>query len=279
MRRIFFLALFAPLFVFAYVSPGNPTGALNDFAGLFSASERQTLELELRAIQTANGVDFVVVTVPSLGGDVIENYAVKLFEEWGIGQAETDNGLLLLISRDDRELRFEVGYGVEPIFTDTESSIVIRDAITPQFREGKYFDGLRAGIQKTAEALGTELQSTQETTPEDSFGGFLYNFIFVIPVLASLLGRTKSWWLGGVVGGVLSLLVSFLFGFTLFQWIISFVAFVGLGLLFDYIFSKGSGGHGGGMFLGGFGGGGMHGGGFGGFGGGGSGGGGSSGRW
>src|SRR6185369_14248362 len=84
--------LIAPLFAFAYASPGAPTGLVNDFAKVLTADQVTTLEGTLQANRQSTGSEITVVTIPSLGGDTIENYAVKLFEEWGIGQKDKDNG-------------------------------------------------------------------------------------------------------------------------------------------------------------------------------------------
>ncbi len=118
-RRLIILgALFAPIFAFAYASPGKPTGFVNDFAKMLSAPEKSAIELKLANYKKQTGNEISVVTVASLDGDYIENFATQLFKEWGIGENGKDNGALLLISRDDRKARIEVGYGLEPYLPD-----------------------------------------------------------------------------------------------------------------------------------------------------------------
>src|SRR6185503_20358669 len=106
--------LLFPLFALAYVSPGKPTGFVNDFAALLSPQTRESLEAELAQFEQTSGNEIVIATIPTHGSnETIETYAVKLFEEWAIGKEKPDNGLLLLIAKEDREMRIEVGYGLE----------------------------------------------------------------------------------------------------------------------------------------------------------------------
>lgn len=288
-RLIILGALLAPTFVFAYISPGKPTGFVNDFAGMLSPPEKSALESKLAGYKKQSGNEVSVVTIPNLGGETIENFASDLFKEWGIGQKGKDNGALLLISRDDQEARIEVGYGLEPFLTDIESGRVIRNILTPAFASGKYSEGIIASVDGIITAIGAENPVTSSEDSASSRGSFslsfwIYLIIFVFLWLGSVLARSKSWWLGGVLGGVAG--VAFYIFAGLAVGIIAFAILVPAGLLFDFLVSraysksKGAGGvppwwiGGGGLGGGGFGNGG-----FGGFGGGSSGGGGASGRW
>ncbi len=288
MKQVLSLALFAgllgvPLFASAYVSPGAPTGFVNDFAGMFAPSEVTDLEAKLAAYAQSSGNELAVVTVPTLAGDPIEDYAETLFKEWGIGKAKEDNGILFLIAQDDREMRIEVGYGLEPELTDTESAVIIRNILIPAFQSGAYGRGVMEAVDAVVEAIGGEYLPPPAPTPSMTFNWF-WALVFIPVWLASILGRSKSWWAGGVIGGVFGVVIGFMSGF-LWAGIAAIVVFTPLGLLFDFAVSRAyargkasghfpwwiGGGHGGGH--GGFGGG------FGGFGGGHSGGGGASGRW
>src|SRR3989338_9234013 len=141
-RVIFlFFCLFISSSVHAYTSPGIPTGFVNDFAGMVSAETRAQIDADIQAFEQKTGHEISVATVPSLGGDYIENYAEKLFKEWGIGKKGADNGVLLLISREDREMRIEVGYGLEGTLTDAESSQIIRNTLRPAFQQGDFDAG------------------------------------------------------------------------------------------------------------------------------------------
>lgn len=116
----------------------EPTGHVNDFAQLLSSDYRQSLEQELVDFEEETTAEIAVVTIESLEGDSIEEYAVRLFEQWGIGKKEKDNGLLILIAKEDREMRIEVGYGLEPVITDGRAGRIIREKMRPAFREENY---------------------------------------------------------------------------------------------------------------------------------------------
>lgn len=299
MKKIFFLIFFLlvfPTHLFAYVSPGKPTGLVNDFAKVLTADERDTLAQTLVGFGQSTGNAIVIATLPDLGGDSIENVAEKLFQEWGIGDGKKDNGLLIVVARDDHRVRIEVGYGLEPIVTDALSSQVINQVMIPAFREGKYFEGLSGGVDALTHVISQDpeyvVPGESGASKDGKWSGNLFGFIiFGIIWLGSIFARSKSWWAGGVVGAVIGAIFGFIYGF-LFTGIIAIIVLSVVGLIFDFIVSKAhanSRDHGtrppwwlGGMW-GGFGGsggfGGGSGGGFGGFGGGGSGGGGSSGSW
>lgn len=145
----------------AYPPRPDPPRLLNDFAGMFSPGERESLESRLLELNERTSVQFAVVTVKSLDGVSIEEYAVKLFEKWGIGEKGKDNGLLLLVARDEREMRFEVGYGLEGVLPDAFCGRVIDEVLTPHFKSGDYAGGIRAAIS----AIGARLEGSGEFAP------------------------------------------------------------------------------------------------------------------
>ncbi|MDP3729615.1 MAG: TPM domain-containing protein [bacterium] len=300
MNILAFIAVLLPIVSFAYVNPGAPQGFVNDFADMLSAEEERQLEDKLSALSFDTTNEIAVVTVPNLGGDTIENFAVKLFEEWGLGQKEDtmviaredqerrirkvqDNGMLLLISRDDRAMRIEVGYGLEGTLTDAQSFWIMENVITPEFKKGNFYTGIDGAV----DAVSSLLSGGKIVVKEQGagFGSDIFLLFLFIPIwLASILGRSKSWWLGGVLGGIGGVVIGFIYGF-LYIGVVAVPSFIALGLLFDFFISRSYsraqvsgvypwwiGGHRGGGHFGG-------GGGFGGFGGGRSGGGGVSGRW
>lgn len=283
-----FLAfVFLPSFVFAYSSPGKPSGFVNDFAGVLTNDQRLQIENQLTEFQKNLGAEISVVTIKSLGGDTVENYASELFKEWGIGQKGKDNGILFLIAVEDREMRIEVGYGLEGLLTDAQSYWIQQNVVAPAFRNNDFYSGISGAAQKIMAAVNQEETIPSESPANSSSppldGRLLFWLILIVPIwLARILGRSKSWWLGGVLGGAGGMVVGLFYGF-LYTGILSMTILVPIGLLFDFFVSRGYQrgkltGHfpwwiGGGR-------GGSHGGGgFGGFGGGSSGGGGSSSRW
>ena len=150
---LFIAAFLLPQAALAYKNPGAPSGFVNDFAGMIPAGERQTLESKLSAFEKSSGSEIVVAVIPSLDGDTVENFAIELFKDWGIGKKGQDNGALLLISRDDRKLRIEVGYGLEGTLTDATSFQIVNQTLTPAFKAGRYYDGINAATDQMMAAI------------------------------------------------------------------------------------------------------------------------------
>lgn len=288
-------------FCFAYNSPGKPVGFVNDFAGALSASSRQNLENELVNFEKQTKHEIAVVTIKNLDGDSVENYAVKLFEEWRIGKKGADDGILFLVAVDDHKMRIEVGYGLEGALTDLQASQILDQIAKPNFRNNDFDTGISLSVAEIEKAIRGEPLSIDARTSSDiqageaDWKGYFGLIIFFIVFGAArgifnALGKTKSFWLGGVLGGIAGSLIGGLLVGTLAATVGAAIIFTLFGLFFDYGASrkgwfknrnKAGAGFWGGFFLGGGGRGGFGGGsgGFGGFGGGGSGGGGSSGSW
>ena len=278
-------------FAHAYSSPGRPSGYVNDFANVIPAADRASLEAKLLAFENSTGDEIAVVTVSSLGGDTIENYAVQLFQEWGIGKKGKDNGILILVAPNEREARIEVGYGLEGDVTDLQSGNIIRKVMIPAFKENNYAGGISGAadavmsiITNSPDAERYSERSDTSVSLNINWGSLFVAIVLFLNILGAFLGRTKSWWLGGVLGGIAGTIIGLIWGF-IYAGAIAIPGLIILGLLFDFIVSKrppgsGPGGRGGMMWPIFFGGGrGGSSGGFGGFGGGMSGGGGASGRW
>ncbi|MDD4333063.1 MAG: TPM domain-containing protein [Patescibacteria group bacterium] len=283
---VFLFSCFLVFPVFAYTNPGQPTGYANDFAGVLAADQKQALENKLVQFEKDTSNEISIVTIASLDGDTIENFAVELFKDWGIGKKNKDNGVLLLVAINDRQMRIEVGYGLEGALTDAQSYWIINDIMKPAFRENNYYGGIDGAVDKIIAATKGEYVPEEKLASGLSNSNWEFIFwvvIFVILWLASILGRSKSWWAGGVIGGIIGVIIGVIKGFLYFG-IASIVILIPLGLLFDFVVSRSYAKHKAGGPIpwwigGGRGGSGFGGGGFGGFGGGGSGGGGSSGSW
>src|SRR3989344_5512532 len=151
----------------------QPAGYVNDFAQVLSEDTKATLENDLTAFEAASGYEIAVVTLKSLEGDTVENVAVALFEQWGIGKKGQDNGVLLLIAVDDRQLKIEVGYGAEAILTDSRAGNIIRSEITPQFKVGDYDAGVIAAVTAIIEVLSQDPGAFDE--PAEA-GASTFNF-------------------------------------------------------------------------------------------------------
>ncbi len=248
--------------------PDRPEGPVLDQADIIPADQEAAMDARLRAYNEQTGRAVVVATVNSLDGETIEMYAANMFAEWGIGGAETDQGLLLLVAPNDRKVRIEVGYGLTPYVTDILSGRIVRNDILPAFKAGDYPGGINAGLDSlitqmdltpaeakaVAEAAAAAEAQQREMAGQitgSTAGGFVF-WVIMIVVFMLLFGkrsRGRRYRRGGGIDPWVVL------------WGVSEIAR-----------------HSGGRSSGGFGGG-SGGGGFGGFGGGMSGGGGASGSW
>ncbi|OIO54903.1 hypothetical protein AUJ46_02155 [Candidatus Peregrinibacteria bacterium CG1_02_54_53] len=266
--------------------PAND-GYVTDTAGVLSAAEQSDLEETLRVYQQETSNQIAILIVNSLEGEPIADAAVQVGRKWGVGTKENDNGILILVAYTDREIFLATGYGLEGAVPDIVTKGIIEEEILPEFRDGDYAGGLKAGIAALEKHIGGEYTADRYdsgSTGPGAFAGFLFFAgILLLQWLIAFLGRSKSWWLGGVLGAVCGLGLVVIFSWW---WSIPLLFF--LGLLIDSIASKtyrtrssrrGRGGKWGGWGSGGFGSGGGGGGGFGGFGGGSFGGGGAGGRW
>lgn len=122
------------------------SGRIVDDAEVLSGQARTRLTAMIQAHERATGNQVVVLTVPTLSGGSVEDYAVRVFESWKLGQKGKDNGVLILVVPQDRKMRIEVGYGLEGRLTDAAASRIVRNLMTPRFREGNYDVGMEAGV-------------------------------------------------------------------------------------------------------------------------------------
>ena len=271
--------------------PPKPTDIpIVDQTGTLSDEQKRTLAEKIAIERQKSGNQIAVVMVPTLENEALENYSLKIAREWGIGTKENNNGILLFIVKDDRRLRIEVGRGLEGALTDVQSARIIRNDIRPQFQQGKYYEGINAGLTSIIAAIHGEYTAS-DTAPQSSDVSFPWEAIVLFGFmgfswLGSILARTKSWWAGGVIGGIAGGIIGLVMASLVAGLIGAFILTI-LGLLFDKAVSANyqersrrgddPSWWAGGTFLGG--GGSGSGGGFGGFGGGGFGGGGASGDW
>ncbi len=259
------------------------SGHINDTAAMLSQQNAAELEQLLTTFEASDSTQIVLLTIPSLEGAVLEEFSLQVAEKWGIGQQGKDNGALLLVSRDDRKMRIEVGYGLEGSLTDMTAGRIISRVIVPRFREGKFDQGISDGLQAMMQAVRGEFTApaaSKQQTANSDFAGLLFLLFFVYSFIGRILQKKKG--LAAISGGIISPVMGALFSPLMGWWLLSLVPLGILGGLFAASVTTGSVSRGGGGFyLGGGGFGGSSGGFGGGFsgGGGGFGGGGASGGW
>jgi uncharacterized protein len=142
----------APLAAFAADVP-YLTGRVVDNANILSAGAKQKISQLSEAREKAAGDQIAVLTMPSLEGESIEGYATRVFDAWKLGQKGKDNGVLVIVAPSDRKMRIEVGYGLEGTLTDATSSRIIREAMTPRFKQNDFDGGVTAGVQAIVDTL------------------------------------------------------------------------------------------------------------------------------
>ncbi|MEG8244150.1 TPM domain-containing protein [Pseudomonas paracarnis] len=164
------------------------TGRVVDSAQMIDPAVREQLTQQLQALEQTSGDQLVVVTVPDLQGVPIEDYGYQLGRQWGIGQKGKDNGALLIVCRDDRQLRIEVGYGLEGVLTDAQSWVIINQVILPKFKAGNFSQGISDGVAAMIQVVGGEPLAVPAHVADANFAmdnpGFSIGlFILLIGVL------------------------------------------------------------------------------------------------
>lgn len=170
-----------------------PQGHVNDFAGVLAAEVRTRLDASLRQAERDTTAEVVVVTVPSLGGATVEDYAVRLFAAWGIGKKGTDNGVLILVSPADRAMRIEVGYGLETVLPDGLAGDIVRTAFLPAFRDGDYPRGIEQGVARVLDVVRRAEPAADRSSTSDGSGEATW---LMVPFLSLFVG------IGGFVMGL-----------------------------------------------------------------------------
>ena len=140
----------------------KPSGRVTDLANVIDAGTEADIVARLDQLERQTSSEVAVVTVPSLDDVPVDDYAVRLFKEWGIGQAKQDNGVLVLVAPNEREMRIEVGYGLEGILPDGLAGQIIREQFIPRFRDNDYNGGIRDGVARVVEIVEKQQVLTAE---------------------------------------------------------------------------------------------------------------------
>ena len=227
-------------------------GYINDYAGMISPSAKSKIEEGLRAFEQSDSTQIVILTVPSLEGENLEEFGIKVAEAWKIGQKGKDNGAILVVSKQDRKIRIEVGYGLEGKLTDLISGRIIDGVITPRFKEGDFDGGFIAGISSMIDATRGEFKAEQRPNQQNRGRGSSFLTLFLFLGIFTLILGSISRILGGIVGAIgLPALVSFS-ALSLGLPLIILLAAVGFGggFFLPRLFSSGGSRRGGGFFSG-----------------------------
>jgi uncharacterized protein len=179
---LIFLFLLLPLQASALNVP-KLQGYVNDYAHMISGPTRAKLEEELKSFEQSDSTQLVILTIPSLEGESPEDYSIKVVEAWKLGQARKDNGILLLVSKDDRKMRVEVGRGLEGRLTDLMAGRIIDLAIKPWFKRGDFDGGFAAGVASLIDATRGEFKAEERDSRKGNqpfHSSWLFLFVILI---------------------------------------------------------------------------------------------------
>jgi uncharacterized protein len=201
------LALWAGLFAqWAQAELKFPalSGQVVDTAGMIDSDSKERLSQMLRAHEELTTEQVVVVTLPDLQGSTIEDFGYQLGRFWGIGQKGKDNGALLIVAKDERKVRIEVGYGLEDRLTDAQSSVIINQIITPAFKQGDFVGGISKGTEAIVQVLGGDplAEPVVGASGGDDVTDWKMSLLFLILFVAFIYINMR--WgraLGGLGGG------------------------------------------------------------------------------
>ena len=188
------------------------TAPVNDYAQMLTPDARTQLNTALSDLLKTGGSQIAVLTVPNLGGEVLEQASIKVAEQWQLGKAKVDNGVLLFVAKQERKIRIEVGQGLEGALPDAYARRIVSDTMVPLFRQNKPSEGILAGVVAIAALtdpkanlnLGVRPPAHPRDDADESSGqlpfGIILTIIIVVFVL-SRFGRGGPWYWGGGGGG------------------------------------------------------------------------------
>ena len=201
-KYLFFILLLTQLTLQAQVvdkdgipEKPSPPRLMNDYAEMLSITEREQIEQKLVAYNDSTSTQICVVTVNTIGDYSIADYAVRLGRKWGIGQKDKDNGILITISKLDRKVDIEIGYGLESHITDYDSKEIIDDIIIPAFKQNNFYEGVNKATDRIISQLQGTFTASTSKKEQDDFNNIMV-FIFValifIIIISSLFSSGKG---------------------------------------------------------------------------------------
>lgn len=260
LARVVLLALLLAGAAHAEVAVPPLTRRVTDLTATLDAQQTQTMESRLEALEAEKGAQLAVLIVPTTQPETIEQFGIRVVEAWQLGRKGVDDGALLLIAKDDRALRIEVGYGLEGALSDATANRIVEEIIVPRFKSGEFYPGIEAGVEAIIKVIdGEPLPAPKAEAGSDKQDYESLMFMgFVIAMAAggmlrAMLGRFPA---AAIVGGVLGVIAWLVVASGLIALFAGLAAFV-----FVLLGGTGRGGHGGGGGFGGGGGGGFSGGG------------------
>jgi uncharacterized protein len=222
------------------------TGRVVDQTGTLSSGDIAQLTQILKDLEQRKGSQVAVLIVPTTAPETIEQYSIRVAEAWKIGRKKIDDGALLLVAKNDRKLRIEVGYGLEGALNDITAKRIIDEIITPKFRSGDFAGGISEGVNRIIAVIDGEKLPATQPAPQQSFPGLddvnpgwaLVGTVLLAGMMRAMLGRLLG---AGVTGGVVGLLAWFVVGSLAGSLVAAVVVFI-VALVVDLSSPQGRGG-------------------------------------
>lgn len=213
------------------------TARVTDLTASLDANQRQQLETRLAEIERAHGAQIAILLLPSTQPENIEQFGIRLAEAWKIGHQGRDDGVIVIVAKNDRRMRIEVGYGLEGAIPDAVAKRIVAERMAPAFKQGDFAGGLAAAVTALSEAIAAEhggtakvdASSTTEADDPDRFHWLLFflGFASVLRVVFGLLGSIAAAALGGWLGFMIFGSVAIAIGAALLAFALSFVNLLG----------------------------------------------------
>jgi uncharacterized protein len=198
--------------------PAKPKGRVSDYTGTLTAPEIRALNKSLAQFEKETTNQIAVLIIPTLAGDSLEDYSIRLAGKWQIGQKGRDNGVILIIVKQDQEIRIEVGYGLEGVLPDSLAGDIIREVIAPQFRQDRFRQGIRAGIAAIMAVTRDESRGAARSKRFGHVASWFWPLFLLILLVSAIVSRFRRrryytgrhggwyvggpfWWGGGFGGG------------------------------------------------------------------------------
>lgn len=229
------------------------TQRVTDLTNTLDSTQQQALDSRLSQFEQQQGSQIAVLIVPTTQPEAIEQYSIRVVDQWKLGRKEVDDGILILVAKNDRQIRIEVGYGLEGVIPDAVANRIIDETLTPHFRQGDFYGGLIAAVDQLANLIAGEPLPEPQAQRQGSWEGMLPLLLFGGLIVGAVLRAIFGNFLGGALnGGLIGAAVWLLGGGLLMALVLAVIAFVmtlsgGLG----FMPGMGRGGLGGGGFGGG----------------------------